>query len=219
MISGFAKRAFAMLLALIMVISLLPTTVFATEAEHDHDHDVIVEEHDHDHDHALNEGKEDPTEPTTDPAENKDPIDLDATEPVTEPVTEPTEPVTDPTEPVTDPTEPVTEPTEPAEEPELSAAAKAVQEKIDSFLMTYLGALDLSYNEVKDIVTAMDGDTLEASQDAYYALNDEGAKLTEDEAASLDHVETLSHYINVIEKMFCVTSNGLSNVSIPVANN
>ena len=64
MLRNYAKRSLAFLMALIMVFSLVPGSVFATDApaEEVHDHD-----HDHDHQDEVTEVTEatTPTVPAT----------------------------------------------------------------------------------------------------------------------------------------------------------
>ena len=108
------KRIFALLLAVVMMVGMLPTTavhVHATEAEET----PVVE--------TPPEETVPAVEETTAPTEETEPA-VEETEPVieeTEPTVEETEPATEETEPVVEETEPVTEETEPVvEETELA---------------------------------------------------------------------------------------------------
>jgi len=117
------KRMISLLLCVVMVISMIPAQVFATDDMEEEILDQILETEPVEETTVPTEGDamptEDPTESTEETAETKETI-ADPTEEATAPtetVTEPTEEITAPTEEVTEPTEDTFDPMEAVTEP------------------------------------------------------------------------------------------------------
>ena len=110
------KRSLAMLLAMIMLLSCVPTSVIALDTQ---EPPAVLEPAAEIPTEPVVENAGDPTEPMepvedpTDPGE----VPTEPTEEPTGPVTENTDDPTEPMEPVEDPTVPEEVPTEPTEEP------------------------------------------------------------------------------------------------------
>lgn len=110
------KRSLAMLLAMIMLLSCVPTSVIALDTQ---EPPAVLEPAAEIPTEPVVENAGDPTEPM-EPVENPtDPgeVPTEPTEEPTGPVTENTDDPTEPMEPVEDPTDPEEVPTEPTEEP------------------------------------------------------------------------------------------------------
>ena len=105
------KRLWAVIIAIVMMLQLLPITTIADAVD-----DAAVVEPVED---TVALAEEEPTEPPADPEEPAVDPEEPAVEP-DEPIVDPEEPIVDPDEPVVDPDEPVVDPDEPVVDPDKS---------------------------------------------------------------------------------------------------
>ena len=179
MIAKLGKRFISFLLVMLMVVSMFPMQVFASEVDTDTAEHECEECVDHDHDESTDSTTE--TTQTTTTTTTAATTTSTASESTTTAVTTTTT----------------------AAQVE-KTALQELQDAVDEFNAAYFdGNGSMSEEEVTNAVIAMDGDTLYASMDAYYAIVDaaEANEITEDDIASLQNFETLCWYSGIISKM------------------
>lgn len=227
------KRYLSSLLAMIMLISVIPVEVFATEVEdvHSHEDEIIIGG-----DEPI---VENPLDLGVDPVINMpvidssdDLMDVGATDTelvsggnvVIEKIT--TEPA------IEEPEETVTEPAieEPEEESGYSDEYLDAQFIIDDILTYYVGGTDKNDEEIDEIVSQMDSDTIHIAQMEIYDLEESVAEqLTEEEITTLVEnnpvfvcfAETLDQYgtgVNLLASKTVTVLDGKISVTDSAGN-